>query len=70
LGSPISKVDSVGIPSQDTERSRLVYVEMVGLQPDEQTPVSTVSPATFADPDGNELVLHKRYAPYSDGTLP
>jgi hypothetical protein len=22
--------------------------------------------ATFADPDGNQLVLHKRYAPYAD----
>ena len=23
--------------------------------------------ATFADPDGNQLVLHRRYAPYADG---
>jgi hypothetical protein len=22
--------------------------------------------ATFADPDGNQLVLHNRYAPYGD----
>jgi hypothetical protein len=26
--------------------------------------------AIFRDPDGNELVLHKRYAPYSDGSTP
>ena len=26
--------------------------------------------AFFADPDGNELMLHRRYAPYSDGTKP
>ena len=26
--------------------------------------------ATFADPDGNPLVLHHRYAPYADGTTP
>jgi predicted enzyme related to lactoylglutathione lyase len=26
--------------------------------------------ATFADPDGNELVLHRRYAPYADGSTP
>ena len=26
--------------------------------------------AFFADPDGNPLVLHHRYAPYSDGTMP
>ncbi len=24
--------------------------------------------ATFLDPDGNLLTLHRRYAPYSDGT--
>ena len=24
--------------------------------------------ASFLDPDGNELTLHRRYAPYSDGT--
>jgi predicted enzyme related to lactoylglutathione lyase len=26
--------------------------------------------APFADPDGNSLMLHHRYAPYSDGTTP
>ena len=26
--------------------------------------------ATFLDPDGNELTLHRRYAPYSNGTTP
>ena len=26
--------------------------------------------AFFADPDGNPLILHRRYAPYSDGSLP
>jgi catechol 2,3-dioxygenase-like lactoylglutathione lyase family enzyme len=26
--------------------------------------------ATFLDPDGNLLTLHRRYAPYSDGTTP
>jgi predicted enzyme related to lactoylglutathione lyase len=26
--------------------------------------------ATFHDPDGNALQLHRRYAPYSDGSLP
>jgi catechol 2,3-dioxygenase-like lactoylglutathione lyase family enzyme len=26
--------------------------------------------APFADPDGNGLVLHRRYAPFADGTLP
>jgi catechol 2,3-dioxygenase-like lactoylglutathione lyase family enzyme len=26
--------------------------------------------AFFQDPDGNSLLLHRRYAPYSDGTMP
>jgi predicted enzyme related to lactoylglutathione lyase len=26
--------------------------------------------AGFADPDGNRLMLHSRYAPYADGTTP
>ena len=26
--------------------------------------------APFADPDGNSLMLHHRYAPYADGTKP
>ena len=26
--------------------------------------------AFFRDPDGNALILHRRHAPYSDGTLP
>ncbi len=31
----ISKVDFVGIPSQDAERSRAFYVDTLGLRPDE-----------------------------------
>jgi catechol 2,3-dioxygenase-like lactoylglutathione lyase family enzyme len=26
--------------------------------------------AFFEDPDGNSLLLHRRYAPYADGTMP
>ena len=123
--SPISKVDSVGIPSRDTERSRNFYVETLGLRPDEharnefwvgETCFAIWEPerfglefqpvknglallhvddvaearaeleqkgvefagetldtgvchmAFFSDPDGNELTLHRRYAPYSDGS--
>ena len=32
---PISKVDVVGVPSSDAERSREFYVETLGLRPDE-----------------------------------
>ena len=33
--STIGKVDTVGVPSQDTKRSREFYVETLGLRPDE-----------------------------------
>ena len=31
----ISKLDFVGVPSQDAERSRSFYVDLLGLKPDE-----------------------------------
>jgi catechol 2,3-dioxygenase-like lactoylglutathione lyase family enzyme len=127
LASPLGKVDSIGIPSTNTERSRAFYVETLGLPPDErssnefwigQTCFGIWEPArlglefhpqpnsialihvedvesarkeleakgvefegdtldtgvchmaSFTDPDGNSLTLHKRYAPYSDGSTP
>ena len=123
MASPIAKVDTIGIPSQDTARSRTFYVDTLGLRPDEHawnefwagdTCFAIWEPArfggefkpqpngivllrvddveaaraefeakgvefvgetfdsgvchmaTFVDPDGNQLVLHKRYAQYSD----
>jgi catechol 2,3-dioxygenase-like lactoylglutathione lyase family enzyme len=116
----IEKVDTVGIPSRDTERSRTFYVETLGLRPDERSSnefwigetcfaiweperfgmdfqpmtsgiallrVEDVAAARaeleakgvefvgetfdtgvchmafFKDPDGNSLMLHRRYAP-------
>ena len=118
----ISKVDFVGIPSRDAERSRRFYVETLGLRPDDRTqtelwagetcfsiweperfgmefaPQKNAHPALhvddvaaaraeleakgvafggdildtgvchmafFTDPDGNDLMLHHRYAPYA-----
>ena len=125
MASTISKVDVVGIPSSDPERSRQFYVETLELRPDENarfefwvgdTCFAIWNPAqfgveyqpqansivllkvddvpaaraelesrgvafegetfdtgvchmaNFADPDGNPLTLHKRYAPYADGS--
>jgi catechol 2,3-dioxygenase-like lactoylglutathione lyase family enzyme len=123
LASPITKVDTVGIPSQDAERARRFYLETLELRPDEHaryefwagdTCFAIWEPArfggefrpqpngivllrvddveaaraeleakgvefegetfdsgvchmaTFLDPDGNRLLLHRRYAPYSE----
>jgi catechol 2,3-dioxygenase-like lactoylglutathione lyase family enzyme len=125
--SAITKVDTVGVPSRDTARSREFYVETLGLRPDERSwnefwigetcfaiweperfggefrsqpnsiallhvddvqaaraeleargvhfqgetfDTGVCHMAMFTDPDGNQLTLHKRYAPYSDGTTP
>jgi catechol 2,3-dioxygenase-like lactoylglutathione lyase family enzyme len=116
----ISKVDFVGVPSTDSERTRAFYVETLGLRPDEHgrfefwagetcfgiwepagfgiefAPQKNAHPALhvddvaaakaeleakgveffgeildtgvchmafFNDPDGNDLMLHSRYAP-------
>ena len=123
----IERVDTVGVPSRDTERSKRFYVETLGLRPDERSSnefwigetcfaiweperfglefqpqktsiallrVEDVAAAraeleekgvefvgetldtgvchmaSFLDPDGNELTLHRRYAPFADGTAP
>jgi predicted enzyme related to lactoylglutathione lyase len=123
LASPITGVDTVGIPSQDAERARSFYLETLELRPDQnaryefwvgQTCFAIWEPARmgmefkpienglallhvedveaaraeleargveflgdtfdtgvchmaiFLDPDRNQLVLHKRYAPYGD----
>ncbi len=116
----ITKLDFVGIPSQDAERSRAFYVDTLGLRPDDNARFEfwlgqtcfgiwepdkmgmTFTPqknahlalhvedvaaaraeleakgiefagetfdtgvcrmALFTDPDGNDLMLHSRYAP-------
>ncbi|CAN5561789.1 VOC family protein [soil metagenome] len=116
----ISKLDFVGVPSQNAERARSFYIETLGLRPDEHSrfefwvgescfgiwePAKFGMPfipqknghlalhvddvgaaraeledqgvefageildtgvchmAFFTDPDGNDLMLHHRYAP-------
>jgi catechol 2,3-dioxygenase-like lactoylglutathione lyase family enzyme len=118
--TPVEKLDFVGIPSRDAERTRTFYVETLGLRPDERShhefwvgetcfgiwepasfgmefsPQKNAHPALhvadvakaraeleekgvkfngeimdtgvchmafFEDPDGNDLMLHHRYAP-------
>jgi len=117
----ITKLDFIGVPSQDADRARAFYVETLGLRPDanadydvwagdtcfgiwepekmgmEFAPQRNAHPALhvddvaaartefegkgveflgetfdtgvchmalFRDPDGNDLMLHHRYAPY------
>jgi hypothetical protein len=48
------RVDFVGIPSRDKERSRRFHGEYESRMG---------NMVFFPDPDGNELMLHRRYAP-------
>jgi predicted enzyme related to lactoylglutathione lyase len=120
----ITKLDFIGVPSTDPERSRTFYLETLGLRPDphgrfefwvgetcfgiwepsrqgmEFAPQKNAHPALhvddvaasradleakgvefagptidtgvcrmalFTDPDGNDLMLHHRYAPVETG---
>ena len=69
MASPISRVDVVGIPSSDAERSRGFYVDTLGLRPDENaryefwvgdTCFAIWQPAQFGveyQPQANSIVL-------------
>jgi catechol 2,3-dioxygenase-like lactoylglutathione lyase family enzyme len=49
------------------ERLRSQGVEVEPVEPYDS---GVCHMAFFRDPDGNSLILHHRYAPYSDGSLP
>jgi hypothetical protein len=48
------------------EKLRVAGVELPGQIWDS----GVCNGASFADPDGNGLVIHHRYAPYLDGSTP
>jgi catechol 2,3-dioxygenase-like lactoylglutathione lyase family enzyme len=45
-------------------------LEAAGVQVNEMWDSGVCRGAGFRDPDGNAILLHRRYAPYPDGTLP
>ena len=119
----IQELDFIGVPSQDADRARSFYRDVLGMRPDENAEyeqwagetcfvvwepervgmefvaqagnplplrvedvhaaraeleskgvtffgdtldTGVCHMAIFADPDGNQLMLHHRYAPYGD----
>jgi len=61
---------SIAIRVPDVEEARR-KLEEAGVEFRGETFDSGVcNGAIFTDPDGNGLILHRRYAPYSDGTQP
>jgi predicted enzyme related to lactoylglutathione lyase len=58
----------IRVPDVDGARAKL---EAAGVEFAMETFDSGVcNGAAFHDPDGNGLMIHKRYAPYADGTTP
>jgi predicted lactoylglutathione lyase len=62
IGIDAQRVDFIVVPVRDRERAVQFYGATLGL---EKNPG-----AIFTDPDGNGLIIHRRYAPYADGTKP
>jgi hypothetical protein len=48
----VTKVDFIGIPSTDFDRSMAFYADTL-----------VCHMAFFKDPDGNTIILHRRYKP-------
>jgi predicted enzyme related to lactoylglutathione lyase len=66
--TPSSAPIALRVPDVDETRRRL---EAAGVEFAMETIDSGVCHiAPFSDPDGNSLMLHRRYAPYADGTTP
>jgi catechol 2,3-dioxygenase-like lactoylglutathione lyase family enzyme len=57
----------VGDVAESMERLQTAGVEFDFAEPYDS---GVCHMAFFKDPDGNRLILHRRYAPYADGTMP
>ena len=66
--TPSSAPIALRVPDVEEARRRL---EAAGVEfPLETIDSGVCRIAPFSDPDGNSLMLHRRYAPYADGTEP
>lgn len=55
------------VPDVAAARARL---EEAGVEVNEMWDSGLCRGAGFSDPDGNRILLHRRYAPYPDGSTP
>ena len=62
-----SSTIALGVPDVAEAKTQL---EAAGLEVGELWDSGVCNAAAFRDPDGNGLLLHRRYAPYRDGRLP
>ncbi len=59
---------AIRVPDVAAARAEL---EAKGVEFDEDTlDTGVCHMASFHDPDGNALMLHRRYAPFADGRMP
>ena len=74
LGLPRNSKAHADWPEFETGNLTLAIVHYEQIGRTEFTPntapIAVCHMAVFSDPDGNALMLHRRYAPYSDGTTP
>ena len=66
----VSDIEAVVRELEDREVSFVDYAEGPLQTTGHIAQIGPARAAWFRDPDGNSLLLHRRYAPYSDGTEP
>ena len=62
--------NAIALHVEDMEAARATLAERGVKFMGDTFDTSVCHMAFFADPDGNALMLHHRYAPYRDGSLP
>lgn len=67
--SPSNNAIALRVSDVDAEKKRM-EAEGVEFEFEETYDSGVCYMAFFRDPDGNALILHRRYAPYSDGSTP
>jgi catechol 2,3-dioxygenase-like lactoylglutathione lyase family enzyme len=67
--SPSNNAVALRVPDVDAAKRQLEEVG-VSFEYEETYDTGVCHMAFFRDPDGNALILHRRYAPYSDGSTP
>jgi catechol 2,3-dioxygenase-like lactoylglutathione lyase family enzyme len=63
---PLSTI-ALRVPDLEAARAEL---EAAGLEPAEMWDSGKCNGVGVSDPAGNRILLHRRYAPYPDGTTP
>ena len=60
---------SIALRVQDVEAAK-EKLEAAGVECGDLWDSGACNGASFTDPDGNGIMIHHRYAPYPDGSLP